>query len=359
MHTNALRALLALILSAAVIAAPSPASGASQRTFVKSNGLDANACSLAAPCRSFATAIGNTLAGGEVIVLDSAGYGPVTISQSVSIIAPPGVYAGISVSAGAGITVSGAGIVVSLQGLSINGTGGTNGISFLTGAELHVSNCSIANMSSVGLFANAVGAMLYLSDTAIRGSGLFGVLLSGTTMATIDRARIENNGSTGIYATNGATMSVRDSLVANNTTGGVEVAATGATLTRATVDDTVLADNDGGGASLNATDTGSLATLDIVRTTNTRNTSGSGLTASATAPALAVATVASSLLSENAAYALFVFGNAVALANGNTVSRNFSGGFNAFAAGVIHTRSNNSGVQSTPVAGTVTPVAGF
>ena len=32
-----------------------------------------------------------------MIVLDSAGYGPVTITQSVSITAPPGVFAGISV----------------------------------------------------------------------------------------------------------------------------------------------------------------------------------------------------------------------------------------------------------------------
>ena len=36
----------------------------------------------------------------QVIVLDSAGYGPVTITQAVSIIAPAGVYAGVSVSRG-------------------------------------------------------------------------------------------------------------------------------------------------------------------------------------------------------------------------------------------------------------------
>jgi hypothetical protein len=80
-------------------------SGAAQRTFVASYGSDANPCSLTAPCRGFAAAVAQTSTDGEVIVLDSAGYGTVTIAQSVSIIAPPGVYAGISVFSGDGITV--------------------------------------------------------------------------------------------------------------------------------------------------------------------------------------------------------------------------------------------------------------
>src|SRR5512138_668523 len=73
---------------------------AAQRTFVSTSGVNNPACSLAAPCRDFAAAIAATSVNGEVIVLDSGGYGPVTITQSASIIAPPGVYAGISVSAG-------------------------------------------------------------------------------------------------------------------------------------------------------------------------------------------------------------------------------------------------------------------
>jgi hypothetical protein len=55
-----------------------------QRTFVASFGLTANAafnCSLAKPCRAFNEALGVTSADGEVVVLDSAGYGPVTITQ--------------------------------------------------------------------------------------------------------------------------------------------------------------------------------------------------------------------------------------------------------------------------------------
>src|ERR1700751_3123315 len=94
-------------------------------TFVSFEGLDTNPCSRTSPCRSFAAAIAVTSAGGTVIVLDSAGYGPFTISQSVSVIAPEGLYAGISFSSGTGITISGTAAtdVVTLRGLSIEGSG--------------------------------------------------------------------------------------------------------------------------------------------------------------------------------------------------------------------------------------------
>src|SRR5947209_20205984 len=75
-----------------------------QRTFVSANGNDANLCTRTFPCRSFAAAVALTNSDGEVIVLDSGGYGPVTITQAVSLISPEGVYAGITaVSAGKGI----------------------------------------------------------------------------------------------------------------------------------------------------------------------------------------------------------------------------------------------------------------
>ena len=43
-----------------------------------------------------------TDSGGEIVVLSSGGYGPVLINKSVSIIAPEGIYAGISVFSGSG-----------------------------------------------------------------------------------------------------------------------------------------------------------------------------------------------------------------------------------------------------------------
>ena len=68
-----------------------PAWATAQRTFVASYGIDTHPCSRTQPCRSFGTALAQTNASGEIIVLDSAGYGTVTITKSVSIIAPEGV----------------------------------------------------------------------------------------------------------------------------------------------------------------------------------------------------------------------------------------------------------------------------
>src|SRR5215472_14132910 len=103
----------------AVLAASAPvAATTAQRTFVASYGSDAHPCSIGQPCRSFGAAITNTSVAGEIVVLDSAGYGPVTIGKSVSIIAPQGVHAGIAVTGSAiGVTVSGVGIDVLLRGL--------------------------------------------------------------------------------------------------------------------------------------------------------------------------------------------------------------------------------------------------
>jgi hypothetical protein len=93
------------IAAALLLGAASLSASALQRTFVASFGNDANPCTLASPCRGFTRALTQTDPNGEVIVLDSAGYGAFTVTQSVSIVAPDGVYAGISVFSGIGVTV--------------------------------------------------------------------------------------------------------------------------------------------------------------------------------------------------------------------------------------------------------------
>src|SRR5438128_12507761 len=81
---------------------------AAQRTFVSGTGNDANACTHDLPCRSFAAAIAVTNPNGEVVAIDSAGYGPVTVTTSVTLVAPLGVHAGISVFSGDGVTINAA-----------------------------------------------------------------------------------------------------------------------------------------------------------------------------------------------------------------------------------------------------------
>src|SRR5207237_10269160 len=120
------------------------------------------------PGLQFAAAVAKTLPAGELIVLDSAGYGPVTITQSISIITPPGVYAGITVFSGDGITVNSGTGTVRLVGLTINGLGGDNGIVFNSGNALYLDNVTISGFGGVGSgLAVAVGttSSVYIVDS--------------------------------------------------------------------------------------------------------------------------------------------------------------------------------------------------
>jgi hypothetical protein len=194
-----------------------------QRTFVASTGTDANTafnCSIAKPCRGFAAAIGVTSARGEVIVLDSAGYGTIpSITQSVTINAPAGVYAGISVLSGDGVTIN-AGIndTVVLRGLTINGQGGANGITINNALTVHVESCLIANLNGIGI--NQLKGTLELKDTIIRNNGNIGVYVVGPGQANLDHVRLEAN-DTGLAAEFGGQAAMQDSIVTGSPNIGV------------------------------------------------------------------------------------------------------------------------------------------
>jgi len=168
---------------------------AAQRTFVASYGSDAHPCSLSQPCRSFGAAIAKTSGDGEVIVLDSAGYGPVKITQSVSIIAPAGIYAGVAVTSTEGITIDGPAIVVTLRGLSINGQGGNFAVHFVQGAQLLIEDCEIVNFQA-GIFLEATDSSASIRNTRIRDCYFAGIFTSGTTggmQISIVESELANN----------------------------------------------------------------------------------------------------------------------------------------------------------------------
>src|SRR5437867_11241229 len=101
------------------------------RSAVSLSGNDAASCTVPDPCRTFDVAISKTNAGGEVIILSSAGYGPFTVTQPVSIISPPAYHAAIAPTSGDAITVNVDNALVILRGLTLNGRlGGTKGITF-------------------------------------------------------------------------------------------------------------------------------------------------------------------------------------------------------------------------------------
>ena len=179
---------------------PAPLSAAAApRTFVASSGMNTNPCSRTSPCRSFGAAISQTTAGGEVIVLDSAGYGPATIGTSVPLVAPPGVYAGITATVGFGIQVNaGASDVIAIRGLTINGAGGDTGIYFTSGAALYVQQTLVQNFSNVGITVGPLtNTVVRIEDATVVRSASTGIwiasFLTAAVKATIVDSRIGDN----------------------------------------------------------------------------------------------------------------------------------------------------------------------
>ena len=197
---------------------------AAQRAFVASYGSDANTatlCSLQAPCRSFMAAIGVVDSGGEVIALDAGGYGSnITIAKPLTLTANPGFYAGIFATSGTAVNITSSAQKVVLRGLDIKGLGADIGIR--GGGDLDVENCRISNFGTAGI--TGVGK-LRVSDTVIRNAykgismcGL-GVRIDIVNSQLLDnlRAGLECVGFTVVMPMQGgATISITDSLVANN-----------------------------------------------------------------------------------------------------------------------------------------------
>jgi Right handed beta helix region len=310
---------IALLLTVAFALASTP-NHAVQRTFVASFGADTNTaanCSLAAPCRGFAAAQTVTDNNGEIIVLDSAGYGAVTITKSISIIAPTGVYGGISVFPGAsGVTIATAGVNVVLRGLNINGQGGNNGINMTAGNRLTVENCVISNLTQVGISVNA-DATVRVTDTIIRDNGDHGIWLQNGVNGTVTRAVISGNarngvrveGNSGVFLT---TADISETTVDGNRSEGILARAnTVNRIIKVSVRDSRIVRNSAVGLVAESGDVSAVAILSASNNMVVNN--GGGI--SAFNPGARV-WVSGNTISDNSASALFNnFGQFISVGN--------------------------------------------
>jgi len=269
------RTVFAVFVLGALVVAPM-ASGQAQRTFVASTGDDANPCSLAQPCRSFAAAMTLTNSGGEIIVVDSAGYGPVAIAQSVSIIAAPGVYAGISVFTGNGVTITGIGSRVRLSGLTINGQGGDIGVHFQQGSKLAMDHCTMSDLTLYGLYVQAANSTWIVTDTTVNGNGIYGIIAEAGA-GTLDRVRVENNFNVGVLLNTTSNVLartlIRNSVVSGNAGHGISVFSGSGRTIVVTVENSSSFLNAGSGFA--GTTSGGTAVLTLRYVDATANT-GSG-----------------------------------------------------------------------------------
>ena len=260
-----------------------PAQAQATRTFVSPTGNDAAACSLAAPCRTFAAAYALTIAGGEIAVLGTAGYGTLTINKAISIVNGGGFEAGIAVpSGGTGIIINAlTNDAVSLRGLTIDGAGvGAIGIQFNSGVSLTVENCVIRHMTSDGIdFFPSVTSHLFVSNSLVADNVTNGIFVQPAqpNLVTAVLNRIEaNNNATGIVVSglgagsSSVTATVSDSVAAGNSSRGAYVEAYDSAGMSAvlTLVRSVAANNGFGVESV-----GSLATMLLAQSTVTGNLS--------------------------------------------------------------------------------------
>jgi len=240
MRANISLSSIAQLLVVALLVPAGPALATAQRTFVSTSGADNASCSLASPCRSFGAAVSATSDFGEVIVLDSGGYGVTTITQSISIIAPPGIYAGIAVFSGQrGVTVNAPGATVVLRGLSINNQGGLDGIFIINASKVQIEGCTI-NEFLIGIhFLPASSVTLMVADTTLRnnGIGINAAAFSGGDLSHVEiwRSQIEGNQHTGIAILDISRASIGNTLVAENSDYGILVYSTSISTTNPSV----------------------------------------------------------------------------------------------------------------------------
>lgn len=238
------------VSSMIVCSVSAPAFAQNPRSAVSSTGNDANLCTVAAPCRSFGVAMAHTNSGGEIIALDSAGYGPFDVDRSVTVMAAPGAYAGITAGGGVGINVNVIGGRVILRNLFLNAAGGSVGVRILAADEVHVESCVVNGFLVSGIYLTDLGR-LFVLDTIVRhsSSGLVaedivpGFNYPGISLpivpslplrayVTVDHCRFEQNINYGVFGGASSSIAVRDSVASGNNYGfAVNGATFGAEIT--------------------------------------------------------------------------------------------------------------------------------
>jgi hypothetical protein len=247
-----------LALAATLLAAPAQTQTA--RAWVSGHGTDQAGCGpVSAPCRTPQYAHDNIVTGGgEIDILDPAGYGSITINKAISIINDGVGTAGfLAPSGGNAITINAVSGEVQLRGLTVQGatTGGSSGIVFNTGAGLTVTNCVVQNFAydggstgngillepssdlsfvitttlishngSVGLWYVPSGSpnVYGVIDRVVATDNLNGILLysnnvsGGSSTVAISNSTASNNPEVGIYTVKTTTLSIDNSTMSGN-----------------------------------------------------------------------------------------------------------------------------------------------
>ncbi|MDX6474650.1 MAG: hypothetical protein QOH95_161 [Gaiellaceae bacterium] len=199
-----------------------------QRSFVSAAGNDANTCGPTTPCRTFANAISKTASSGEVVAVDTAGYGSFVVDRALTVMAAPGVQAFVAAPAGVAIEVNpGPTATVVLQNLVVKNTGAaSSGVQYESGDKLDIDRLTVTGFG-IGIDAvpvSDVGAhQLAVTNTTLRrnstGLSEAGVDPAPTLFVNIDHTRALDSGNIGIASAGHVEVTISDSVIDGNTTG--------------------------------------------------------------------------------------------------------------------------------------------
>ncbi|MES1193390.1 MAG: right-handed parallel beta-helix repeat-containing protein, partial [Solirubrobacterales bacterium] len=217
-------ALVVLLLAVTALALPAGAGAVGLQTYVSGVGDDAYDCTLLQPCKTWAGAISKTTAGGTISAVDSGGFGSVTITKSVTLDGAGHLASSLAAST-QGIIVNGAGINVVIKRLNIDATGictpatTPHGIRFLQGSSLTVQDVGIQGF---------------------RGAGISLEPTDGHGTVVVRDSVITNNCTAGVQAASPAlsgdmTVHLKDNLLTGNATGVRAGAHSAVTLTSNTI----------------------------------------------------------------------------------------------------------------------------
>ena len=281
------------------------------RAYLASDGNDANACTLVAPCRLLPAALTAVADGGEIWMLDSANYNTatVTIGKSVSILAVPGALGSVVAIGGPAISITAAGLTIALRNLVIvplPASGATFGV-YMTGASaLTIEGSLIASLPNDGVHVIGTG-QVEIATTIIRNNAGYAVWLRNGASADISGTRVLNNGN------------------------GILALSTTATTTTATVSDTIIS---GGGQGVNAETTiaGGVTRLFVTRCT-IQNTNAA-------------------LISETSDV-----GTALVAVSGSMITNNNYSRYQFGTGSVVRTLGNNHLTDNTSAVGVLTPAS--
>jgi nitrous oxidase accessory protein NosD len=203
------------------------------RTWVSGVGDDANPCSRTAPCKTFAGAISKTATGGEINVLDPGAFGAVTITKSITI-SSEGFEAGVLGSLVNGVIINATNTSdITLRGLDIEGIGnGLTGIRVLAARSVSVEKCTIKGFTLFGIdfvpSSAAAGhvSQLNVTDTILRnnfGTNSGGIRVkpgTNTTAKVSIEGTVLRNNQVGLKVEDNSSVTVTDTISANNATHG-------------------------------------------------------------------------------------------------------------------------------------------